>query len=138
MKIVSIDPGTKTGIAFFQDGQYFNFLTVLGPLSAITFIDSINPDRVICEDSRMQSHVFTAPGLNAQARLKIARNIGMVDMCCTLIEMACAERKIDYVAISPKEKGKKINAEQLHRITGISSPTNQHERDAIMLGWNYR
>jgi len=138
MTILSIDPGMKSGAAIFDNGQCIFFKTLRGPVETIDFIRAQSPALVICEDSRLQSHVFTAPSLNAQARLKVARNIGMVDMCCYLIQAACERLQIGYLAVSPKGKGGKLDSKSLQKLTGITLSTNQHERDAIVLGWPYR
>lgn len=138
MTILSIDPGMKSGAAIFDNGQCIFFKTLRGPVETIDFIRDNHSSLVICEDSRLQSHVFTAPSLNAQSRLKVARNIGMVDMCCYLIQAECERMQIDYMAVSPKAKGKKLDANGLTKLTGIRLATNQHERDAIVLGWPYR
>jgi hypothetical protein len=136
MKILSIDPGAKTGAAFFENGQLKNLFTT-DPLAVLAMIN-LNYDCIIFEDSTLQSHIFTAPSVKGAAKLKIARNIGQVDGYCKLIVQACANASKPCLQISPKNKGAKLNAKQFADITGWDKPSNQHERDAAMVGWQYR
>jgi hypothetical protein len=137
MKILSIDPGANTGAAFFEHGQLKNLFTT-DPLAVLAMIDEKYYDRIIFEDSTLQSHIFTAPSVKGAAKLKIARNIGQVDGYCKLIVQACANASKPCLQISPKNKGAKLNAKQFADITGWEKPSNQHERDAAMVGWQYR
>jgi hypothetical protein len=136
MKILSIDPGASTGCAFFENGVLTGMRT-LTPYGVWMCLGEI-PDRVILEDSTLISHIYTAPSVKGAAKLKIARNIGEVDGYCKMIAAACIETGIPCLQISPKGKGEKLNASQFKAATGWEGKTNQHERDAVMVGWPYR
>jgi hypothetical protein len=136
MKILAIDPGTNTGCAFFENGNIVRFLT-MHPYDAIA-VAITWPHKVILEDSTLISYVYTAPGVKGAAKLKIARNIGEVDGYCKMIVAACIEAGIPCLQISPKGKGEKLNAAQFKAATGWKNKSNQHERDAVMVGWPYR
>lgn len=137
MKVVmGLDPGTNTGLAVIQDGKLYQLQTI-HPLDIPTMLARWSPDRVIFEDSRLTSHLFTTNGRAAVAK-SMARKVGQVDMVCGLIVEACARLGIPAHGISPKGKGKKLNAEQFKALTGWAEPSNEHVRDAAAVAWPYR
>jgi hypothetical protein len=137
MNILAIDPGANTGCAYFKEGV-LKVLFTLPLLYVLKYIKNEKYDRVILEDSTLISHVYTAPSVTGAAKLKIARNIGEVDGYCKMIVQACAEAGVPCLQISPKSKGAKLNAVEFKQITGWKGKSNQHERDAAMVGWPYR
>ena len=50
--------------------------------------------------------------------MTIARNIGMVDGLCGIIQEFCANYKILLIQVSPKEKCPKMDAETFKTLTG--------------------
>lgn len=136
--ILSLDPGASTGFALFEDGVLVNVRTV-SPLEALSYIMLGGLHKVIVEDSTLQSKVFTAPKVTGASKLKIARNIGEIDGYCKLIKLACEDAKIPCHQISPMGKGAKLKAPEFTELTKwAGKTTNQHERDAVMVGWMYR
>lgn len=137
MLILGIDPGADTGVAVFEAGLLSRLITI-EPAHIGRLLDGHNPERVIFEDSRLQSHVWVKAKTRAAA-VKIGRNIGEVDAWCKLIVAECAERGIPAHGISPKVKGAKIEKQdEFNRITGWTGKSNQHERDAAMCALPYR
>ena len=128
--IVGLDPGANTGVAIFEDGKLIR-LTTWTPIQLITLLPSLSVTSVIFEDSRLTSPVWSR-GTSQAARMKIARNVGQVDAICTLICALCEEMKINAHGISPKHKGRKLDAETFNKLTGWDIKSNQHERDAAM------
>ena len=45
---------------------------------------------------------------------------------------------IGQMFVGPKHKGAKLDAEQFAKVTGWTGSSNQHERDADMVAWQYR
>lgn len=135
-KILGIDPGTNTGIAFFLDGKLTELRTIQ-PLDLHQEIEIYMPDLVIFEDSRKQSVVWSRK-INASQMMKVARSVGMVDGLCAAIVMICQSLKIPCVGVSPKSKGKKLDAVEFKALTGWDGQSNQHERDAATIAWMYR
>lgn len=135
--VLGIDPGTYTGMAIFHDGKLSKLRTT-DLLGAIAFIKAEPTKLVAIEDSTLLSHIFTAPGLSKAASMKVARNIGEVDMACKIIKQICGEQGIAYYSISPKEKGAKLDAKRFNELTGWAARCNQHERDAAMVAWRFR
>jgi len=135
--IFGVDPGASTGIAVFEDGSLSRLITI-EPMHIGRLLDGYNPERVIFEDSRLQSHVWVKAKTRAAA-VKIGRNIGEVDAWCKLIVAECSERGIPAHGISPKVKGAKIEKQdEFNRITGWTGGSSQHTRDAAMVAWPYR
>ncbi|MGL4490889.1 MAG: hypothetical protein ACRCU5_15725 [Rhizobiaceae bacterium] len=141
MRIIGIDPGQNTGVAIFDGGKLVELLTIepadLGMVISGFSIDGA-PDRVVFEDSRLQSHVWVEPKANRSSAIKIARNLGQIDAWCKFIAVLCARAKVDSHGISPKSKGSKLNAAQFKAVTGWAGKSNQHERDGAMVAWPYR
>lgn len=136
MTIIGIDPGAKTGVAIFNKGLLTELRTTT-PSGVAALLDEIQPERVVFEDSRLTSPVWSR-GTTAAARIKIARNVGQVDAICGLICEACGRIGIEALGISPKNKGAKLDAERFSQVTGWATRSNQHERDAAMVAWMYR
>ena len=132
--IIGIDPGAHTGKATYIDGKLAGLQTIL-PHQIKVHISGAK--RVIFEDSRLQSHVFTTTK-SRPAALKMARNIGEIDAWCKLIVSVCEELGIPAHGVSPKSKGAKLNAEDFARVTGWTGKSNQHERDGAMIAFPYR
>ena len=144
--VIGIDPGQQTGVALYRAGLLDSLLT-LDPWDITAFIEhqrgAWGVNRVIFEDSRLQSHIFSAhkPGkrvLSHPEQLKVARNVGQIDGWCHLIFNVCAERGINCHGISPANKGEKLDHKQFQSVTGWTAKSNQHERDAAMVAWKYR
>lgn len=136
MSILGIDPGTHTGIATFAAGKLVSLQTI-APLMIFDVIAASGASRVVFEDSRLTSPVWSR-GTSAAARIKIARNVGQVDAYCGLIVEACERIGIEAHGISPKGKGAKLNAAQFAKATGWAGLSNEHTRDACMVAWPYR
>ena len=136
MTLIGIDPGASTGVAVFRSGSLCNLMT-WAPHEIPAELACFWPDRVIFEDSRLISPVWSRSTTQA-ARVKIARNVGQVDAVCSLIVSVCSELGIPARGISPRAKGAKLTAEQFERVTGWSARCNQHERDAAMTAWPHR
>lgn len=136
-KVIGIDPGVQTGVAIYEGGALVRLATVEAH-DYYTLLQSERPGLVIVEDSRLQSHVFTAPKIIGNAKNKIARNIGMVDGFCHLLESLCKSFEIEIISVSPLAKGSKYNAKVFEQITGYQGRSNQHERDAAMVARPFR
>lgn len=134
--ILGIDPGANTGLAAFSGGA-LGFLKTIEPHAIEHNLRHYKPARVVFEDSRLESKVWTTAGSRAAA-LKIARNVGQIDAWCSLITAICADLGIPAHGISPTAKGAKLDAEAFALVTRWAGRSNQHERDAAMVAWPYR
>ena len=134
--ILGIDPGANTGVATYIGGKLAH-LDTIAPVDIAARIELARPARVVFEDSRLESYVWSQIK-SRPAALKMARNVGEVDAWCKLIVAVCAKFDIPAHGISPKGKGAKVGAEQFARITGWDKRCNEHERDAAMVAFPYR
>lgn len=138
MNVIGIDAGVNTGIAIYEDGMIKELSTIEPIDIADIFICYAgDPLFVAFEDSRLQSHVWI-PGQSKGVAANIARKVGMVDAWCYLIERLCEKYDVAYMRVSPKAKGQKLNAEEFKQITKWDGKSNQHERDAAMVAWQFR
>lgn len=136
--VVGIDPGVHTGLVIFSDGEMIMHHTCT-PLETIEYLGTLAGNcLVVMEDSRLQSYVFTGDNLKESPRLKIARNVGMVDMLCKIYEVASGMARI--IKVSPQTKGAKFSTnEKLSKAVGYKVELgSQHERDAFLLAYRYR
>ena len=138
MIVIGIDPGVNMGVAIYEDGELIDLLTV-EPLGLVDIINAYaaHPLFIAFEDSRLQSHVWL-PSQSKGVAANISRKVGMVDAWCYMIERLCKYYDVAYMRISPKAKGEKLNAEDFKHITGWTGKSNQHERDAAMVAWQFR
>ena len=136
MIILGVDPGANTGMAIYQDGE-LRKLTTIEPVEMAYAIKLAAPDRVVFEDSRLTSFMFTTVKSRAVA-LSMARKVGQVDAWCNLITSICERLEIPCIGISPKGKGKKLNADQFTQATGWTGGSNEHTREAAMVAFPYR
>lgn len=136
MTILGIDPGAQTGIAVFKAGALWKLETI-APHQIADYLTKAMPSRVIFEDSRLTSFMFNQVK-SRPAALKMARNVGEIDAWCRVITSVCADLAIPAHGISPKDKGKKLNAAQFAALTGWSGKSNSHCRDAAMVAYPYR
>ena len=134
--IIGIDPGVSTGIAVFQDGALWKLETI-APHQIAGYLAAGRPGRVVFEDSRLTSFMFTTVK-SRPAALKMARNVGEIDAWCRLITSVCEDLRIPAHGISPQGKGVKLDAKQFALATGWTGNSNQHTRDAAMVAWPYR
>ena len=134
--ILGIDPGSSTGLATYIGGKLAH-LDTIEPVDIAERIEIARPVRVVFEDSRLESYVWSQAKSRAAA-LKMARNVGEVDAWCKLIVAVCAQLDIPAHGISPKGKGAKVGATEFGRITGWAGASNEHTRDAAMVAWPYR
>lgn len=137
--VIGIDPGQKTGLARFEDGN-LKYLYTLTPQATLDMLASIPASAlVVLEDSTLQSKVFIPhEHMSRAAALKVARNIGEIDGLCRIIKGMCEANDIRVLSISPKDKGRKQDATDFSALTGWGGRSNQHERDAALVAWRYR
>jgi len=135
--IMGIDPGVKTGIALYQGGKLCELRTI-APVDYERVLLDIQPVLVVVEDSRPIKALFTGIRLSHKAQVKVARNVGAIDCLCSIIFALCARHEIEIEALSPKEKGPKLDAVTFCRKTGYTGKSNEHGRDAGMVAWRFR
>jgi hypothetical protein len=140
--VLGFDLGVTTGVARYVDGKLLALESVKPWAMRGLLVAALAENsrvQVIFEDSRLQSHIFSAKKKMAEAaKLKIARDVGGIDAWCTLLEQECKELGIRSLGVSPAEKGSKVAASAFEHITGWTGRTNEHERDAAMVARPFR
>lgn len=136
MRLIGIDPGASTGLALYEAGELRELHTI-APHQIAWWIADLKAQKVIFEDSRLQSHTWTR-GKSVAATAKMARNVGQIDAWCSYITAVCLDYGIDCHGVSPAGKGAKLDAARFEAITGWVGRSNQHERDSAMVAWPYR
>lgn len=141
MRVIGIDPGLHTGIAVFHGGKLIELRTCT-PMELLTdeleHAACFRPCRLVFEDSRLISNLYSGAGHNRGALAKIARNVGEIDAYCRMLVERCESLGIPAHSISPKDKGEKLNSDRFRALTGWATRCNQHERDAAMVAWRFR
>ncbi len=140
MIILGIDPGVKTGVATFVDGDLRSIETLTHEAMIKRIADKTAGnavDGVLYEDSTLQGF-FNRPNLSRKVNNKIARSVGTVDSKCAAIQATCVALGIPVLQVSPLKKGAKLTAGQFKQRTGWQPRTSQHGRDAAMVAWGHR
>ena len=134
--VIGVDPGVVTGVAIFRRGRLDRFVTT-NHQDAVLLIRTVGPALVVLEDSR-EGPLYARAGVNARGMSRIARSVGEIDQRCREIEDLCRREGIEIICVSPRGKGRKLNAAEFAALTGWTGRTNQHVRDAAMVSWPYR
>ena len=139
MVIYGLDPGVSCGFARYVGGK-LDALFTMKPLDAIRFVETLADGfLVVMEDSRAISTDFRKRTKDNKAvSFAKGRSLGRVDGICALVDTACRQKGIPLISLTPKEKGSKLDAEQLKALTGWDKRSNAHERDAALVAYPFR
>ena len=119
--LVGIDPGVDTGVAV-RNLETDEWLTVTSmPIHEAMDIVLTPGTFVIFEDARMR-------GGSPETRL----GAGSVRRDSQIWEDYLTAKKIPFMKVSPKQKGRKVGSKTFKLYTGWKLQTNQHGRDAAM------
>lgn len=135
MLVIGIDPGVNTGLAINDNGQYT--LHTCGIVEAMAHIkmqiykEPQSEIFVRFEDARKRNWFGNAGREQLQGAGSIKRDSAIWQEFCELYHL-------QYEAVSPQSKGKKLSDSQFKLYTKITGRTSQHSRDAAMLIFNYK
>ncbi|GAB5518814.1 MAG: hypothetical protein RhofKO_10650 [Rhodothermales bacterium] len=141
--ILGIDPGTTTGLAaYYPSTQRLTECTSAAFWQVLHLVRTTYPPEgragigkvaaVIVEDARSLPLYARHRNTKREARDRVARNVGRVDMVTTLI-IEWLQAKGYHVQTETPQRRKKWDADTLARLTGYTLPTNEHGRDAARL-----
>lgn len=154
--IIGVDPDIKkSGFAVWvpDNKRFLEVTTYTKPDMMQKIFDySMGYDiHVVIEDSRIESYLYNAHKAYGATKgahksklgvaLKVARDVGRVDMIARDVEDYCIREGITYALISPKSRKKgvntKVSAKIFNKMTKWEGRTNEDARDAGMLvaGW---
>jgi len=148
---VGIDPDNqKSGVAFLHREERFlslysmdfpHLMDWLGHVKASYPEDHV---MVVIEGGWLNESNWHVKGkaVSPAKAAAMGRNVGMNHQTGILIEQMCQSMDIVCEVVKPLPKGwsgkdRKITAEELKYFTGYSKRSNQDERDAALLVWNY-
>ena len=130
---VGIDPGVNTGYAeWSRFGKKYRAIETLQIHQAIKRVEQLIEDYgkgnvvVIFEDARKRKWY----GNSGREQLQGA---GSIKRDCKIWEDFLTETGVEFYMIAPKNINTKTTADAFKRITGWSTMTSNHARDAAML-----
>lgn len=132
--LIGIDTGVNTGFAVAFDSGNGGELKKVECLSITKAMANINElvkehgkesIKLYIEDARLRTWV-------TGGREK-AQGVGSVKRDAKIWEDWCNEQELNYIMIHPKANATKTNSDLFKKITGWTSRTNEHARDAAML-----
>lgn len=134
--ILGIDP--DKGFALARDHKIISAGTVKGMAEMKKIISDCGShmrdgmiDFLVRIERPTNLKVFPRSGCDQLQMLRIARNVGMNYQKATELGEYCASLGLRFEFVVPARK--KLNKKQVREITGYTSSTSSHSRDAIML-----
>lgn len=129
---VGIDPGTHTGIAFWDsDKGKFTDLETLPIHKALAMVEERAKEGkifVVFEDARQRTWFGSDRPTNAKLQ-----GAGSIKRDCTIWEDFLTDKRIPFRAIPPIKGGTKLSSEYFRMLTKYRGKTSNHARDAGML-----
>lgn len=131
---IGIDPGTKTGLAVWDDrGKALVELETLMIHDALLKVESINKESqgnvfVIFEDARQRT--WFGKDKNTNAKLQGA---GSIKRDCAIWDDFLTDYGIPFRAVPPQKGGTKWDERYFKMVTGWKGKTSNHARDAAVL-----
>ena len=134
MIYIGIDPGTHTGVAFWNSTSKVLFDLYTLPIHrALEKVKRCYNDNkglfdicVFFEDARQRRWY----GKESNEKLQGA---GSVKRDCSIWEDFCKDEMISYLALPPIKGGTKVSESYFKTISGWQGRTSNHARDAAML-----
>jgi hypothetical protein len=129
---VGIDPGTETGWAIWdRDQKRLTDMRTMTCVEAMVQVAMMHRagslGLVVFEDSNLHGRRDKSPGA--------AMGAGSIRRECAIWREWLEIHQIPYRAVSARQKGAKLSAEQFVKLTGKAGRTSQHARDAAMMVW---
>jgi hypothetical protein len=133
--ILGVDPGTKTGFAVYdKEGKELTIVCTLQIHEAFDAVRKINAVAKNCsfkifvrvEDARKRK--WFGNGANAKQQ-----GAGAIKIQCKQWEEFLKAESISYQMVAPAQIKTKMDAKKFKMITGWTSRTSNHGRDAAMM-----
>lgn len=131
--IVGIDPGVNTGFAIWHRAEKrLTTVETMGICAAMMHVrimhDAASLHSVVFEDARLRTGYF---GERAAAKQQGA---GSIKRDCSIWEeFLNGLVGVPMLSLSPRAKGKKVDAARFAILSGWHGRTSEHARDAAML-----
>jgi len=143
MIVIGIDPGVHTGLAICRDGELIRCASpapgIIEAMEIVTKLAHSEPGRVLVvfEDARLIGGINGAQRGSKADRARL-QGAGSVKRDCAIWAELLGRLGVPYISVSPRDKGAKLSAAQFEALTGWTSASNEHSRDAGVLAWRYR
>lgn len=136
MIYIGIDPGTHTGVAFWDGSKQelieMATIPIHQALDKVRAFYNYNKGLfdicVVFEDARQRT--WFGKDKNTNAKLQGA---GSIKRDCSIWEDFCKDLQIPFLAVPPMKGGTKLSAAYFKAISGWKGRTSNHARDAAML-----
>ncbi len=137
---IGIDPGTVTGIGSWNpDYRKYEDVTSMPLHSAMDYIKEqgrLYDVYVRVEDARQRKWFGDRSHMKKQGAGAVKRDSKIWEDFLT--DMKKQKVISGFSMVHPMKNATKLNAQQFQRLTGWSSRTNEHARDAAMLVYNFK
>lgn len=93
---------------------------------------------VVIEDPAQNKGIYARHWKHDQGHkmTRLAKNVGMNQMCATLLIEYCRRHNIPHQAVRPTKRSlTKMHPDRFQKLTGYVHRTSEHGRDAAMLVW---
>jgi hypothetical protein len=138
---IGIDCGVKTGISIWSRVEnklvLVDSMRILEAMAYITGFVTQDKKEILVriEDPRLRKWI---PAMGSESRER-GRNqgAGSIKRDAQIWEEFLVAENIPHEFVAPKNNRTKTKADYFKKITGWSSPTNEHGRDAAMLVFGY-
>lgn len=136
MIYIGIDPGTHTGVAFWDGSKHelieLTTIPIHQALEKVRAFYKYNKGLfdicVVFEDARQRT--WFGRDKNTNAKLQGA---GSIKRDCSIWEDFCKDLQIPFLAVPPMKGGTKLSDAYFKAISGWKGRTSNHARDAAML-----
>jgi len=130
--VVGVDPGVHTGLSVWNKlDRRLHMVTSMGIIEAQRTVKTMwefgSLRSVVYEDARLRKW-FAEKGREALMGAGSIRRESAI-----WAEFLGTMPGLPYTAVSPQNKGRKLDAAAFKRLTGWDGRTNEHGRDAAML-----
>lgn len=129
---IGIDPGTKTGLAVWDDRKKklieVETFSIHRAMERVKTFIAYNDVCVIFEDARQRT--WFGKDKNTNAKLQGA---GSIKRDCSIWDDFLTDYNIPFRAIPPQKGGTKWDERYFRMVTGWKGKTSNHARDAAVL-----
>jgi hypothetical protein len=135
--VIGIDTGRNTGFAVWSTkDKAFDYFGTIKIHEALFMIRDLAEDKekkilVRVEDARKR-------GNSSKLASAMAQGVGSVKRDAKIFEDFLLEYNIDFQLLAPSKTTTKMDVKAFKKLTGITTRTSNHCRDAIMLVYKYR
>lgn len=136
--IAGIDPGTKTGLAFF-DVANLKLVSLYSVMihEAFELILTVSPVFVRVEDARQRGSFGKMDEKIAKYGYGVREGAGAAKRDATIWDDFLKAKGFRYEMVNPSTVKTKVDANYFKRVTGWTGRTNEHMRDATAYVHNF-